>query len=500
MKHPVKAIVIGAGIGGMATAIRLAVQGMEVTVFEKNNYPGGKLGLLQLGNYRFDTGPSLFTEPENITELFALADEQMEPFFSYQKMPVSCHYFYEDGTRLVADADKSVFANELANKMGESPESLAAYLQNAEKLYKSVGEIFLGKSLHKRKTWLKANVFTAIRAMKWKLLFQPMDVFNKRHFANAKTVQLFNRYATYNGSNPYQAPALLCMIPHLEHNQGTYYPKGGMTSIAEALYQLALKKGVQFRFNTAVERIIRHNRSVRGVVAEGENIAAGIVVSNMDVYFTYGKLLGDKIKAKKILQQERSSSALIFYWGINKTFPELGLHNIFFTEDYQKEFDHIFRLKKNYQDPTVYINITGKCEPGYQAAQGKENWFVMVNVPANNGQDWNDYTKKYRQAILDKLSRLLQTDIASLIEAEQVLDPTAIEAQTQSYMGSLYGTSSNARMAAFLRHPNFSKKINGLYFVGGSVHPGGGIPLCLRSAKITAALIAADQQKKQTHS
>lgn len=500
MKSSPNAIVIGAGIGGMATAIRLAVQGMHVTVYEKNSYPGGKLGVLKLGNYRFDTGPSLFTEPENIADLFTLAGEPMDDFFVYEKMPVSCYYFYEDGTRITADADQAVFAAALAEKMGESPESLSAYLNNAARLYKTVGSIFLDQSLHKRKTWFGGNVFKAMRAMKWKLLFQKMDQYNRYHFRNPKTVQLFNRYATYNGSSPYQAPALLCMIPHLEHNGGTYYPRGGMSSIAEAVYQLAVKKGVRFVFDSPVDRIIRHDNRVKGVVVKGENIPADIIVSNMDVYFTYRKLLGDAAKAKKILKQERSSSALIFYWGINKTFPELGLHNIFFTDDYRQEFDHLFRLKKNYHDPTVYINITSKCEPGYQAENGKENWFVMVNVPANGGQDWDLYTKKYRQAILDKLSRLLNTDIELLIEEESVLDPRMIESETASYMGSLYGTSSNSKMAAFLRHPNFSKKIRGLYFTGGSVHPGGGIPLCLRSAKITAGLIAADQKKKHSHS
>jgi len=220
------------------------------------------------------------------------------------------------------------------------------------------------------------------------------------------------------------------------------------------------------------------------------------VVSNMDVFFTYQQLLGDQHAAQKILKQERSSSALIFYWGIKKEFSQLGLHNIFFAADYKAEFDHLFRLKKMYDDPTVYINITSKCEPGLQAPEGRENWFVMVNAPANTGQDWNDYRLKYRAAIITRLNRLLQTDIEPLIEVEDVLDPVLIEAGTASYMGSLYGTSSNSRMAAFLRHPNFTKDIRGLYFVGGSVHPGGGIPLCLKSAKIMSDMVMVDKYTK----
>lgn len=237
--------------------------------------------------------------------------------------------------------------------------------------------------------------------------------------------------------------------------------------------------------------------SPASVVVKGENVLASVVVSNVDVYFTYLRLLNDQLTAKKILKQERSSSALIFYWGIKKEFRQLGLHNIFFSQSYEKEFDHIFRLKKLYEDPTVYINITSKCEPGKQAPEGKENWFVMMNVPANMGQDWDSFRENSRSNILQKLSRMLDTDIASLIETEEVLDPVLIESKTGSYQGSLYGTSSNSRMAAFMRHPNFSGQIDGLYFVGGSVHPGGGIPLCLKSAKIMADIVYADQQRKK---
>ena len=497
MKHSPKAIIIGAGIAGIASAIRLAVQGMEVCVYEKNTYPGGKLSDFEIKGYRFDAGPSLFTQPQCIEELFALAGEPITSYFAYQKMPVSCHYFYEDGTMVNAYADKSLFAKELAEKLGETENSLLSYLKRSKKIYYDIGSVFLNHSLHKRATLFKGKIGKALRALRWPYLFRSMHQMNSAHFANPKTVQLFNRYATYNGSNPYKAPGMLSLIPHLEHNEGAFYPKGGMISITNALYQLALKKGVKFYFDSPVQRIIQHERRAAGVVVNGENIMADIIVSNMDVYFTYGKLLNDALKAKRMLKQERSSSALIFYWGIKKEFSQLGLHNIFFAKDYAAEFDHLFQLKKIYDDPTVYINITAKCEPGIQSPAGTENWFVMVNAPANIGQNWPAYREQYRKAIIAKLNRLLHIDIEPLIEVEEILDPVLIESKTSSFMGSLYGTSSNSRMAAFLRHPNFSKTVEGLYFVGGSVHPGGGIPLCLQSAKIMSEMVADD--KKLNH-
>jgi phytoene desaturase len=492
------AIIIGAGVAGLATAIRLAVQGFSVQVFEKNNYVGGKLTHFETHGFKFDAGPSLFTQPENIEELFALANEPIEPYFTYQKQPLACKYFYEDGTIINGYANAKQLATELQEKLGENPTAVEQYLQQSANTYNHIGNIFLNYSLHKISTLTKAPITKALRAVRPKFLFKTLHQTNTKNFKHPHTTQLFNRYATYNGSNPYKAPGMLSLIPHLEINEGTFYPKGGMISITNALYNLAIKKGVTFHLETPVQNIIYSNNTVMGVVANHTNYTANVVVSNMDVYFTYKHLLNKPQAANKILKQERSSSAFIFYWGINKIFPELQLHNIFFSNNYKAEFDSLFTTKTCYTDPTVYVNITSKCEPSLQAPAGKENWFVMVNAPANMGQNWQQYQQQYKQAIIKKLNSILQTNIEPLIEVEEVLSPVTIEANTNSYMGSLYGTSSNSKMAAFLRHANFTNSIKGLYFVGGSVHPGGGIPLCLKSAKIAAQIIQ-ETQKKQHH-
>ncbi|MFY7652214.1 MAG: 1-hydroxycarotenoid 3,4-desaturase CrtD, partial [Chitinophagaceae bacterium] len=464
-----KAIVIGAGIGGLATAIRLALKGYEVHVFEKNSYAGGKLRHFTLGEYQFDAGPSLFTQPNNIVELFELAGEPIDNYFSYQSLPVACHYFYPDGTALKAYTNTIGFAEEVANNLGENPQQITNYLTKSAALYDNLGTLFLKNSLHKPRTFLRKQIFKAIGYSKPSLLLKSLNKYNQQYFKNPKTIQLFNRYATYNGSNPYKAPGMLSVIPHLEHNEGTFYPKGGMVSIVKALHQLAEKKGVQFHFGQAVECIIHHQEKVKGVVVGGKNMYASLVVSNMDVYFTYKHLLNNEQKAQKLLKQERSSSALIFYWGIKKSFPQLGLHNIFFSGNYQQEFDCLFKLKTLHPDPTVYINITSKCEPGIQAPDGCENWFVMINAPANYGQNWPQFIEYARKAIITKLRKELSVNIEELIEVEEVASPLTIESETASYMGSLYGTSSNSPIAAFLRHANFTNAIKGLYFVGGSV-------------------------------
>ncbi len=486
-----KAIIIGSGVGGMATAIRLAVQGFEVCVYEKNSGPGGKITAFQKDGFSFDAGPSLLTQPQNIEELFSLAKEPIGEYFNYKPVNIACKYFYENGKWVNAYTDRGKFAQELKEQLNEAPEHVTAYLKESENLYNTIGTIFLDNSLHKAKTWFKKSIFNAFKTVRFGYLFNSLNHHNSKHFSSAETIQLFNRFATYNGSNPYKAPGMLSLIPHLEQNLGTFYPYGGMISISNALYNLAIKKGVNFFFSTPVQQILHQQRTVNGVVVNNKNIIADIVVSNVDVYFTYKNLLNNNHKAKKILRQERSSSAIIFYWGIDKSFPQLQLHNIFFSADYKTEFDNIFMLKKLSDDPTVYINITSKMESCHAPGR-KENWFVMVNAPANTGQNWEQIKITLRKNIITKLTRMLGENIEPLIVTEHTSDPVQIEAQTDSYMGSLYGTSSNSKFAAFFRHANYTDTIRGLYFCGGSVHPGGGIPLCLKSAKIVSDLIAAD--------
>jgi phytoene desaturase len=494
-----RAIVIGAGVAGMATAIRLAVQGYHVHVYEKNAYVGGKLSAFTQNGYSFDAGPSLFVQPYNLQELFTLAGENMQDYLQYGPVPIACKYFYEDGTVVNAYTDTHAFAAELQQKLNEAPEQLHNYLNESEKLYNNVGQLFLQHSLHKRRTLWKARIRKALLSVKPRYLFGTLNSVNKRSFTDARTVQLFNRYATYNGSNPYKAPGMLSLIPHIEHHQGVFYPKGGMVSIANALQKLAEKKGVHFHFNTPVQRIIQHDSTVKGVVVNHQNNYAEVVVTNLDSYYVYKNLLQDDRNAFKLMKREPSSSALVFYWGIDKVFTQLDLHNIFFSKNYKAEFDAIFKRKTFYEDPTVYVNITSVAEPGVHAPQGKANWFVMINVPAHDKHDWEKLTAYYRKAVINKLNRLLQTDIEPLIETESVMNPLDIDANTAAFRGALYGASSNKRMSAFLRHPNFSSEVQGLYFSGGTVHPGGGIPLCLKSAAIVADLVAADMHKHKAH-
>jgi phytoene desaturase len=422
--------------------------------------------------------------PQFVEELFLLAGKNPKDYFKYAQHQRACNYFWNDGVRFEAPSNPSEYAEKAFKVFSEPKENLLKKFNKAKFIDDRIGKLFLEQSLHK---W---QGFTNLATAKGVLSIPKLDINKSLHQANTrdlshpKLVQIFDRYATYNGSNPYQTPGIMGIIPHYEHNVGTFFPLKGMHSITTSLVKLATELGVEFIYNTEVTKIIIQDNKAKGVSTVNRDIEADIVVSNMDVYFTYHKLIKNPdFEPKKTLQAERSSSALIFYWGINASFPELDLHNILFADDYAKEFELIFNGDQPSNDPTIYIHISSKlCKE--DAPHGNENWFVMINTPSKKKIDWDQYIEKARQIVIQKISKVLKTDLLSLIVNESILDPRTIESKTMSYEGSLYGTSSNSKYAAFLRHPNFHKKLKNLYFVGGSAHPGGGIPLCLLSAKI----------------
>ncbi|MEM9918789.1 MAG: 1-hydroxycarotenoid 3,4-desaturase CrtD, partial [Bacteroidota bacterium] len=472
---------------GLASAIRMATKGFQVEVYEANSYPGGKLSEIRMEGYRFDAGPSLFTMPMYIEELYRLAGKPIEDYFAYQRLETVCHYFWEDGTFLKAFSDVDAFCKEIESKLGIDSQAVLNLLEDSRFKYDACGKIFLEKSLHRLSTWTNKEVAKAVLKIPRLDIFSSMNDVNEKRLKHPKLVQLFNRFATYNGSNPYKVPGLLNIIPHFEHHIGAFFPKGGMHAITQGLYRLAVDLGVQFHFKQAVQKIELEGKTATGIHTDKGYHPFDLLISNMDIWFTYRKLLPDIPHPEKRLRLEKSTSALIFYWGIKKSFPQLDLHNIFFSEDYKQEFAEL-DSGRVYDDPTVYINITKKHEPT-DAPEGCENWFTMINVPYDSGQDWDALIQTARKNILSKLKRQLQVDIEPLIECQAILDPRSIQRKTSSHLGALYGTSSNNRFAAFLRHPNFSQRLKNLYFCGGSVHPGGGIPLCLLSAKITDELV-----------
>ncbi|NLJ07933.1 MAG: phytoene desaturase [Sphingobacteriales bacterium] len=480
-----KVAVVGAGIGGLATALRLRHLGYQVDVFESSDSFGGKIKELRRDGFRFDMGPSLFTLPQLVKEIFDLYHVDFDKAFPYYALDVVCKYFYEDGLQLSVSSNPSKFAEDAEKLTFESRQRILKFLRKSEYLYNLTSTPFIFNKL-----FSFSNIFS------WPFLkallnayrlnsFNSMHEYNKGYFQDKHLVQLFDRYATYNGSNPYQAPATLNVIAHLENNIGAYFPSNGMFQIPVSLYKLACENGINFYFNTKVDAINIKKKKVKSIVVKGEELNYDVVVSDVDIKTLYKKIIRGATLPKRIEKHELSTSALIFYWGISTVFPVLDVHNILFSQGYKEEFENLFQLKNIYHDPTVYIFISSKIVKT-DAPEGCENWYVMINAPENIGQNWDQIIQTARKNITEKINRVLKTDIENYILFEERLDPLQIEERTSSWHGSLYGMSSNSVGSAFMRHPNYFSKIKNLCFTGGSVHPGGGIPLCLSSAKIIA--------------
>ncbi len=485
-----KVAVIGGGLGGLAAALRLRVLGFEVDLFEKNYSIGGKANQIVQEGFRFDSGPSLLTMPFVLEELFHFSGEKLENYISLKKLEVLCKYFFPDSTIINAYSDTGKFVEEIDKNTADNKESVKKYLDYCERIYDLSAELFLFKSFSNIKTFLSRKAINTLINIRELDTNRSMHGANSHFFRDEKTIQLFDRYATYNGSNPYQTPATLNIIQHVEYNLGGYIAEEGIYSIPKAIEKAAIKKGVNIFTNSNVDKILVDGRRIKGLVVNGEKKKYEIVVSNSDVKNTYLNLLNDEKSrgAKKYKKMEMSSSALVFYWGVKGVHDSLEIHNIIFSNNYEKEFHQLFNEKTIPDDPTIYIYISSKFNKN-DAPANCENWFVMINTPYAAGQNWKAEASKIRDIIIKKVESTLKMNLSEKIITESILTPDLIEKKTSSLGGSIYGISSNNKMAAFMRQQNRSKNYKGLYFCGGSAHPGGGIPLVLLSGKLAAEQI-----------
>lgn len=480
-------IVIGAGLAGIAVALRLKKAGFSVLVLEKAETHGGKLGEYKWENYRWDKGPSLFTLPEQVDELFELYDKNPREHFSYVKIDDVCHYYFSDGSDFLFHSNPEERKKAIREHFSENDgKALIDYLEESGKTYEKIGDIFIDKPKFGLKNIFDKELLTRYPQLLSRKVIRSLDQHNERRFDNANLKQLFNRYGTYNGSDPYKMSGLYSMIAHLELNCGTFFPTKGMRHIVDALYDLAVEVGVEFSFDAHDIEATALSKGY-AVTYEGNNIMAERLVSAIDCVTFYKSVLSDQNLANKYAVKERSSSALIFYWAVEKVIPELKLHNLFFSEDYKAEFAQIFDQKIMPEEPTIYLHVSSVVN-AEDAPENGQNWFLMVNTPAGLVPS-EEQKNQVRSFILRTIQAKFGVDIQPHLKYEVNWDSEGIERDTGSYMGALYGASSNAKMAALTRHGNDSKKYKGLYFCGGTVHPGGGIPLVLKSSKIVAELI-----------
>ncbi|MCB8949867.1 MAG: phytoene desaturase [Ardenticatenaceae bacterium] len=481
-------LIIGAGIGGLSTAIRLAAAGQRVTIYEKNPQVGGKMGQIEADGFRWDIGPSVITMRHVFEELFTSAGRRLEDYLTLEPVDPLTRYFYPNGTVLDAKENPEAMATQIRKIAAEDVAGYEKYLRYAEQIHRITGPVFI---YDRPPTW---RSFLRVPFPDWFKIdgLRTMQQAIENHVQSPELRQLLGRFATYVGGSPYLAPATLNVIAHVELNGGVWYPRGGIYAIAQAMARLAKELGVTIHTNCGVQEIgVVNGRFSHLILENGEKVKGTAVVSNLDVTTTQKHLLKNSQSTIHNSQFDPSCSGFILLLGINKQFPELAHHNILFSPDYPAEFEAIFAQGQPPDDPTIYIAITSKTDPEH-APEGGENWFVLVNAPPLDGRfDWHTNQQNYRDLILQKIANF-GFDVRDHIVTEQILTPHDLAAGSGAWQGALYGASPNSRWAAFKRPHNRSKQIAGLYFAGGTTHPGGGVPMVTLSGKVAAELVLED--------
>lgn len=486
-----RVIVIGAGLGGLAAAARLAASGHRVTVFESAGTVGGKLGVVERDGFTFDTGPSLVTMPGLLEQLFADTGGPAE--LPVTPVDPACAYAFADGTRLELPFNRTLapaaFDAAFGTGAGEAWRRLHT---RSRRLWDLVGEPVL-----RRPVSLPALARMSARPADLKAVapWQTIDGLGRRMLPDPRMRMWLNRYATYSGSDPRRTPAVLSVTAFVEQEFGAWYVPGGLRRIVDTVAQRCLALGVEIRTGATVEAVTVTAGRVTGVRVDGVEIRADAVVSNADAGVLYDRLLPHTTgrRARRRLRSRKPSMAgFVLLLGLSGRTPGPA-HRIYFPRDYAAEFDAIFgRTPRPVPDPTVYVHAPD--DPALRPDDDSEGWFVLVNAPAHDparGVDWDTpgLAERYTRHVLDLLAER-GADVRNRIRFVDVITPADMERRTGAPGGTIYGTASHGPRAA-LRRPANRSPVPGLYLVGGSAHPGGGIPLVLMSAEIVAGLIGS---------
>ncbi len=489
-------IIIGAGVGGLSAAIGLAARGASVTVLERNAHVGGKLNVWETGGFRFDTGPHVLTMLWALDEVFANAGRRLGDVLDLVRLDTVCRYHFEDGRTLDAPGDPEDAARAIAAFAPADEAGFRRFLDYARRVSDATTEPFLkqdfGASVRGIPTpaqWGQLSSFLALKP--WKTL---RDVV-RDHFADPRLRQVFELYALYSGSHPARASGIFATVADVQWRQGTFYVKGGLYQLAEALRDAAESVGVKFQTNTEAAEIIVKEGRARGVeTRSGDRLFADAVVCNADCLGALTSLVPHAARRhwteKRVETIEPSTSAFLLLLGVQGEYPQLAHHNSFLARDGEAEFASIFDAQRPAADPTVGIASQSVTDPT-KAPPGHSNLFVMTNPPALSAHfDWAAEAANYREIVLSKLERMGLTNLRDRIVVEQMWTPLDLADRYHAYRGAIYGLSSNGWRQGFLRPPQVSPDVAGLYFVGGSTHPGGGVPLCALSGTNAAKKIA----------
>jgi phytoene desaturase len=475
-------------MGGMAAAIRLAARGHQVELFERRHELGGKLAERTRDGYTFGLGPALLTLPEVFDELAAEAGRKLADLVTLTPVDPVCRYRFSDGSVLDARADPAEMAAAVGRLAPGQERAWLRYYQWGRRCWQASERAFFAGPLEPRAL---AGRQAGLSDLAASAPGRTLAGHARRFFSDPRLIQYACRYATYSGSSPYRAPAAVGCIPYLEHAHGAWYVRGGLTRLAGALAGLLAGLGVQVHTGTAVSRVLTDGRRAAGVLAAGARVAADAVVCDADAARLYAQLCPSPRRLRRIRRVGPSSSGFLLLAAVRGPVPGLAHHNVVFSADYRAEFADIFRRGRPPADPTVYVSCSAVDDPA-AAPPGGRNLAVLVNVPAGGTAGWGVTPAAYAEVVLAKLAAA-GLDVRGQLEFAEWLTPDDFRQRYDGWQGSIYGTSHNGRLAPF-RRPGNRGPVAGLYLVGGSVHPGGGLPLVTIGARIVAGMITADQR------
>ena len=496
-----KISVIGSGLAGLSAAVTLAARGYDVSVFEKNDWTGGKAIVHEEGGYRFDMGPTILTIPSVLRRIFAEAGLPMEDRLDLRRLDPQWRCFFEDGSSL--DLIENVEA--MAERIGQysnTPEDAKGYrrfLTVSQSLNDISQKLFFWRPVGGLWDIMDSSQMLNLNGLKNFMAIRPGKTVSntvRNHIKDQRVAQMLDHFVQYVGSNPEQSPAVLCGIAHMQTDEGVWYPMGGIRAVPVALRKLAEELGVKFITGSKVVRLTTQGDQVTGLVLEdGREIASRAVVSNMDAVRTFRELLPHHPAAgrfEKARGYEPACSGVVLYLGLDKRYEELLHHDFVFSRNPEEEFDFIYRKGEPAPDPSLYLAAPAITEPGVAPPGGESLYILAHTAYLRPHHDWDKMLPEYRKTIISKLERTTGIkDLEKRIKVEHHLTPQDIHTRYHVLNGAIYGLASHGMMGAF--KPSNRTEIKGLYLAGGAAHPGPGMPMVLMSGWIAADALHQDQ-------
>lgn len=491
-------IVIGGGLGGLSAAISLAQKGYKVSLYEKNDHLGGKLNRLEQDGFGFDLGPSILTMPYIFERLFNGSRKKMSDYVQIQRLNHQWRSFFPDGNIIDLYEDLNDMQHKNPNLTERDIKQYKKLLNYSKNLYDTTEKGYFSEGLDNTKEVIQHHgVFSSLK--NFDLNSTMYEAIDKR-ISNKQFRDMLSYFIKYVGSSSYDAPAVLNMLIYMQHAQGAWYVPGGMHHLSDALVKLAEESGVTIHTGKNIIQLEKEKGQITSALLEdGTRLTADYFISNMEVIPAYEKLLNEKEQFTDKLKEkfEPASSGLVLHLGVKKMYPQLSHHNFFFSNQMERQMDKIFHQHVLPDDPIIYLVNVNKTDPT-QAPEGHENLKILPHIPyiqekPLSRQEYEAFAEK----VLIKLEKMGLTDLRENIVTRDMWTPHDIMSSYNSDRGAIYGTVSNRKKNKGFKHPKQSERYNNLYFVGGTVNPGGGMPMVtLSGQQVTKMILKRDSNNR----